>query len=105
MGVHFEVAFGPSREALATFIERLVHSPDSVREVDRTANGEYSLALRGPEADAVLANAALGVQDISGFFEFDPSDIRSSSSFRILISLVVIAAGLAGTVAYFWLRS
>ncbi len=105
MGVHFEVAFGPSRDALAAFIERLLRSPDSVREVERTANGEYSLALSAPEADAVLANAALGVQDISGFFEFDRGDINRSSRFRLLFLLVMTAAGLAVTAAYFWLRS
>ncbi|MFP6687087.1 MAG: PilZ domain-containing protein [Polyangiaceae bacterium] len=105
MGVHFEVAFGPSREALAAFIERLLRSPESVREVERTANGEYSMALSGPEADAVLANAALGVQDISGFFEFDRGDINRPSRSRLLLLLVMIAAVLAVTAAYFGLRS
>jgi hypothetical protein len=105
MGVHFEVAFGSSREALATFIEHLLDSPGSVREVERTANGEYSLARSGPEADAILANAALGVQDISGFFDFDRGDNNASSRFRLLFSLLVIATALAVIVAYFWLWS
>ena len=103
MGVHFEVAFAATRHALAEFIERLLDDPDSVRHVEHTGGGEFRPTLSGPEAEVVLANAALGVQDISGFFEFDGTNVHGSSRNWLLlgISLLVLLGAASGL--YMWL--
>jgi hypothetical protein len=98
MGVHFEVAFAATREALARFIDELLENPDAAARVERMETGEFAVVLSGPEADVLLANRALGVQDISGFFQFDPtaSLAKRHRARRVMVVLLVVMAVALG---------